>query len=360
MTAQQIKNSIEVREAISRMRQYKPPLENRDPEVFQLMDFNESPLAPPPEVMQKILEFLNSHIHVYPTYGDFLQELGNYCRVSDENLLLTNGSDQAIDIIMRSLLEKGEEATMVQPGFQMYNQTARTLGCILRGPQFPADFCFPHKELKESVNTKTRLIILINPNNPTGTSVSLEEIEDLLNSFPDIPVLVDEAYYEFTGETCVSLLSNYPKLIVIRTFSKALALASLRLGYVIASPDFIEELKKIRGPYDVNVVALLAAREQLKIPDQWQKMVRHLMDESKPALEKYFDEKQVKYFPSKANFMLVEPPDVQQAYNFLMENKILVRPMRPPIAHTFRLSLRMMPEMRHFMDVFNHYLNSRK
>ena len=358
MSAPQMKHSIEVREAISRMSPYKPPLENRDPEAFLLMDFNESPLPPPPGVIQKISEFLNSHVHVYPIYGDFLEKLGNYSGVPAENLLLTNGSDQAIDIIMRCLLENGEEAAMVQPGFQMYNQTAGTLGCKLCGPQFPADFDLPHQELKESVNTKTRLIVIINPNNPTGTPVSLEQIEDLLKSFPDIPVLVDEAYYEFTGETCVSLLSSYPNLIVIRTFSKALALPSLRLGYVIASPGFILELQKIRGPYDVNVVAVVAAREQLNNPEHWQKMVRHLMDECKPAIEKYFDEKQVKYFSSKANFMLVEPPDVQQACKFLMENKILVRPMRPPIAYTFRMSLRMMPEMQCFMDVYSRYLNS--
>ncbi|GIT03930.1 MAG: hypothetical protein CM1200mP28_11890 [Deltaproteobacteria bacterium] len=105
-------------------------------------------------------------------------------------------------------------------------------------------------------------------------------------------------------------------------------------------------------------MAVLAAREQLNNPEHWQKMVRHLMDESKPTIEKYFDEKQVRYFSSKANFMLVEPSDVQQACKFLMENKILVRLMRPPIDHMFRMSLRTMPEMQRFMDVFTRYLNS--
>ena len=357
MSNQQMNHLIEVRDAISQMNHYKPPLENRDPESFLLMDFNESPLPPPPGVIQKISEFLNSHIHIYPIYGDFIEILGDYSGVSPTNLLLTNGSDQAIDIIMRSLLDFGTEVAMVQPGFQMYNQTVSTLGCKLNGPQFPQDFNFPHEEFKESVNIKTRLIVLINPNNPTGTSVSIEQIEDLLKSFPHIPLLVDEAYYEFTGASCVSLLSVYPNLIVIRTFSKALALPSLRLGYVIARPEFILELQKIRGPYDVNAVAVTAAREQLKHPEHWKKMVRHLMDECKPEIEKYFDEKQVKYYASNANFMLVQPPDVQHAYKFLRENKILVRPMRWPIAHTFRMSLRMMPEMKHFMDVFNHYLN---
>ena len=354
-----MKHSIKVREAISRMSPYKPPLENRDPEAYMLMDFNESPLPPPPEVIKNISAFLNTHVHAYPIYGDFLEKLSEYAGVPAENLLLTNGSDQAIDIILRSLLESGQEVAMVQPGFQMYNQVAGTIGCCVAGPQFPKNFQFPHKELKESVNAKTRLIVVINPNNPTGTSVSLEQIEDLLKSFPDIPVLVDEAYYEFTGETCVPLLSSYPNLIVIRTFSKALALPSLRLGYVIAAPDYIIELQKIRGPYDVNVVAVLAAREQLNNPEHWQKMVRHLMDDCKPAIEKFFNENQVRYFSSTANFMLVEPCDAQQACKYLMENKILVRPMRPPIAHTFRMSLRMMPDMQRFMDVFSRYLNSR-
>ncbi len=353
-----MKKLIEVREAISRMQPYKPPLENRDPKEFILMDFNESPLPPPTEVIQKISVLLKSNVHVYPIYGDFLDELGKYTGVPAENLLLSNGSDQAIDIIMRSLLEIEDEAVMAQPGFQMYNQTASMLGCKLRGPQFTSDFKFPHQKLKDSVNTKTRLIVLINPNNPTGTFVTISQVEDLLKSFPDIPVLVDEAYYEFTGESCISLLSSYPNLIVIRTFSKALAIPSLRLGYVIAHPDFILQLQKIRGPYDVNIVAVLAAREQLNHPEHWQNMVRHLMDECKPEIEKYFDEKGVRYFPSKANFMLVEPPDVKHAYKFLIENKILVRPMKSPISHTFRMSLRMMPEMERFMDVFTRYLNS--
>ncbi|GIT73781.1 MAG: hypothetical protein Ct9H300mP28_35950 [Pseudomonadota bacterium] len=112
--------------------------------------------------------------------------------------------------------------------------------------------------MKESVNTKTRLIVLINPNNPTGTSVSLGQIEDLLQSFPGIPVLVDEAYYEFTGETCVSLLSSHPNLIVIRLFPKRLLYRACVLGFRDSNPDFILELQKIRGPYDVNVVAVLA------------------------------------------------------------------------------------------------------
>jgi len=337
---------------------YNPPLENRNPEEYMLMDFNEPPLPPPPEVVEKIAELLKKRIHAYPVYGDFLEKLGEYVGVPTENLLLTNGSDQGIDVILRCLLEKGDEVKMAQPGFPMFRQIAGTLGCSIDGPEFSRDLSFPHQKLKASVNGKTRLIVVINPNNPTGSAVSQEQIEDILKSFPDIPVLVDEAYYEFSGETCVSFLSSYPNLIVTRTFSKALGMPSLRLGYVIARPDFIKHLQKIRGPYDVNMVAVFAAREQLKHPEHWQGVVNHLLEESKPALEKFFDEHQVKYYSNKTNFMLVEPQDPVAACKFLKENKILVRQMRPPISHTFRMSLRMMPDMQRFMEVYGRFLNT--
>ncbi|MBC8259428.1 MAG: histidinol-phosphate aminotransferase family protein [SAR324 cluster bacterium] len=358
MSDSTMKQSIKVRDAISRMSYYDPPLENRNPEEHLLMDFNESPLPPHPAAVKKIAEFLSKRVHSYPVYGDFLEKLADYAGVNAENLLLTNGSDQAIDVILRSLLESGDELTMVQPGFAMFRQIAGTLGCSVVGPQFPADFQFPLAELKASVNEKTRLIVVINPNNPTGTAVSREQIEDLLKTFPDIPVLIDEAYFEFTGKSSVPLLVSYPNLIIIRTFSKALALPSLRLGYVIAAADYIVQLQKIRGPYDVNLVAVLAAREQLLHPEHWQSVVRHLMEESKPALEKYFDEQQVKYYASAANFMLVEPENVAEATAYLKEYKILVRPMSSPIAHTFRMSLRMLPDMLRFMEVYSSYLKT--
>jgi len=337
---------------------YNPPLENRSPDDYLLMDFNEPPLPPSKNTINKISLFLKKRVHVYPRYGDFLEILGKYVEVIPENLLLTNGSDQAIDVILRSILESGDEVKMVQPGFSMFRQVANTLGAVVDGPKFGSDFLFPHDDLKASINKKTRLIVVINPNNPTGTSVSQEQIEDLLKSFPNIPILVDEAYFEYTGKTSISLLSSYQNLIVIRTFSKALGLPGLRLGYVVANPDFISHLKKIRGPYDVNIVAILAAKEQLEHPSNWKGVVKHLLEESKPALVKFFDSNHVKYYLSEANFLLVEPKDPIEAFNFLKKNKILVRLMSPPISHTFRMSLRMMPDMIKFFEVYGRYLKS--
>ncbi len=184
MSVTNSQQSIKVREAIASMGFYDPPLENRNPEEYMLMDFNEPPLPPPPEVIEKISVLLKNRIHAYPIYGDFLDKLSEYVGVPTENLLLTNGSDQGIDVILRCLLENGDEVKMAQPGFPMFRQVAGTLGCSVVGPQFPPDFNFPHQGLKASVNEKTRLIVVINPNNPTGSPVSLVQIEDLLKSFP--------------------------------------------------------------------------------------------------------------------------------------------------------------------------------
>ena len=350
--------SIKVRSNISDLGYYNPPLENRNPEEYVLMDFNEPPLPPHDDLIEEVVSLLKNKIHIYPAYEKFLEELSNYVGVNSEKLLLTNGSDQAVDIIFRCILESDDEIKMVQPGFAMFSQVAGTIGCLIKGPQFNSDFSFPHEKLISSISKNSGLIVVINPNNPTGTSVSQDQIEDLLISFPKIPLLVDEAYYEFTGKTSVPLIEKYPNLIVIRTFSKALGLPGLRLGYVVAQSDFINHLKKIRGPYDVNVVAVLAASRQLRHPENWQGAVKHLLEESKPALVRFFEKNNVKCYPNEANFLLVEPKDPISAFNFLKKNKILVRLMKPPISHTFRMSLRMMPDMKRFMYVYSRYLNS--
>ena len=129
MSDSNLQQSIKVRDTISRMSLYDPPLENRNPEEHLLMDFNELPLPPPKEVINKIAHFLKKRVHAYPVYGDFLEVLSKYTGASQDNLLLTNGSDQAIDVVLRCLLESGEDVAMVQPGFAMFKQVAGTIGC---------------------------------------------------------------------------------------------------------------------------------------------------------------------------------------------------------------------------------------
>ena len=219
---------MRIRSAIANMGIYKPPLEGRNPKEYLLMDFNESPEPPPPSVGRALQDYLvEGNLHVYPHYGSFCEELGQYVGVSADQLLLTNGSDQGIDVVLRCLLEPDTKLVMAMPGFTMFKQTVDTIGADFIEVPYPADFAFPYEKVRQAVNPHTRVIVVINPNNPTGTSAPLEQVEALLKEFPDCAVLVDEAYYEFTGQTCLHLLNQYPNLVVLRTFSKAFAIPAL-------------------------------------------------------------------------------------------------------------------------------------
>ena len=348
---------MRIRSAIANMGIYKPPLEGRNPKEYLLMDFNESPEPPPPSVGRALQDYLvEGNLHVYPHYGSFCEELGQYVGVTAAQLLLTNGSDQGIDVILRSMLDPGTNLVIAIPGFTMFKQTVDTIGADFIGVPYPADFAFPYEKVRQAVNPNTRVIVVINPNNPTGTSAPLEQVEALLKEFPDCAVLVDEAYYEFTGQTCLHLLNQYPNLVVLRTFSKAFAIPALRLGYVVAKEEFINELLKIRGPYDVNMAAIVAARALLQDPQPWKELVRHLMKEVKPTLENFFQENEIKFYPGEANFMLVEPKGgAGLAVNYLKDQGILVRPMRPPLEKCFRINMRSIGETEKFMSVFKFY-----
>ena len=348
---------MRIRSAIANMGTYKPPLEGRNPKEYLLMDFNESPEPPPPSVRRALQEYLvEGDLHVYPYYGSFCEELGQYVGVSAEQLLLTNGSDQGIDVVLRCLLEPGTNLVMAMPGFTMFKQTVSTIGADFIEVPYPDGFAFPYEKIRQAVNAQTRIIVVINPNNPTGTSAPLTQVEALLQEFPECAVLVDEAYYEFTGQTCLDLLPKYPNLVVLRTFSKAFAIPALRLGYVVAREEFISQLLKIRGPYDVNMAALVAAWALLQDREPWQELVQQLMVVSKPALEQFLIEHRVRFYPGEANFLLVEPKGgATPAVSYLKERGILVRPMRPPLEHCFRMNLRKMEDMQHFFEVFGDY-----
>ena len=350
---------MKVREAILNMSRYNPPLEGRNPKDYLLLDFNESPIPPPAPVIEALLDYIQTApLQTYPVYQGFLEKLAAYAHVAAEQLILTNGSDQAIEIVLRALLEAGDEMVMATPGFAMFFQVAHTLGAEVISPLYSADMRFPFEKIMESVSAKTRLIVVINPNNPTGSSASQEQIATLLNTFPDVAVLVDEAYFEFTQQTAVPLLAHHSNLVILRTFSKAFALPSLRLGYAIGSPHFIEQLYKIRGPYDINTLALVAAQAQLHHPEAWQEMVQEVMFHAKPILENFFEAQGVDFFKGEANFMLVVPKRVEEALEFLKNRQILVRPMRPPIAHTFRLSVGTLAQIQQFIQVYQDYLRT--
>lgn len=349
---------VQVRSNVANLSPYTPPWTGLDRSGYLRLDLNENTQPPPMVVNEALRELINKgSLQMYPAYEWFLPKLSRYTGVKKEQLLITNGSDQAIDIILRTFLEPGDGIVFAQPEFPIFSQVATVIGATIQGVPYEPDLTFPFERFMQTIHQKTRLIALINPNNPTGSTISLEEIEKILRKHPNLPVIVDEAYFEFTGITTIHLLNTHPNLIITRTFSKAFAMAGLRLGYILAHSNLINEFYKVRGPFDVNTCALYAAAAQIDTPSGWEEYVKEVMMVSKPFIETYFRQKGVNFFPGAANFLLVWPSDKNFAVDYLKQRGILVRPMQAPaIQKAFRMSVGTIEEMKMFSEAFDDFL----
>ncbi|MFO8084378.1 MAG: histidinol-phosphate transaminase [Desulfobacterales bacterium] len=349
---------IQVKSHIASMGPYKPPWTGLDRSRYLRLDLNENTLNPPDHVKLALKSYIDSNcIQMYPEYETFMTQLSTYAQVDSDRLILTNGSDQAIELLLHAFLGSGDTMLIARPEFPIFTQIAAVLNAKVLGISFDKNLDFPMEAFVEAITPSVSLIVLINPNNPTGTPLELGQLELILKSCPDIPVIVDEAYYEYTQITACGLIENYPNLIITRTFSKAFAMAGLRLGYVIANPEIISQLYKIRGPFDVNSCAIVAAQSQLDRPDSWKAYIKEIVTRSKPFLENFFDEQKVKYYPGAAHFMLVQPRHRDQAVNYLKAHGILVRPMfAPSIEKTFRMCVGSLEQTQQFAAVYEKYL----
>lgn len=315
------------------------------------LDLSEAITDPPPEVRSAIEELLGStRFSSYPDETSLYPPLAEYVGVSPSQLLVTNGSDQAIQIVLRAFLDPGRTIRIMDPSFPVYAYVARTLGVHVHCVPLAEDLSFDLRSYRREVTGDTRLLVLVNPNNPTGTAISLDDIRAILSEFSDIPVIVDEAYFEYSGVSALGLLPKAPNLIVLRSFSKAFGLAGLRLGYLVAAPKLIENLSKLRLPFDINAFAIAAAKAHLSNLSSMRAYVREVLAVSKPLLEAFLNRKGITYYPSAANFLLVKLKDRDAVVGRLTEAGILVAPQRhPAIADTLRVGLAPESEMRRFI-----------
>lgn len=349
---------IKVKSHIAAMGPYKPPWTGLDRSGYLRLDLNENTLDPPEHVKKALKNYIDSNrIQMYPEYEEFMSKLSEYAKADSEQLILTNGSDQGIELLLHAFLGDGDIMVIARPEFPIFTQVAGVLNAKVRGISFDENMDFPYKAFMDAITSDVKLIVLINPNNPTGTPLEPDQIEEILGKYPHIPVIVDEAYYEYTQSTSRGLMDTYPNLILTRTFSKAFAMAGLRLGYIIADPEIISQLYKIRGPFDVNSCAIAAAQSQLDFPGVWKQYIEEIMNRSKPFLENFFEEKKVKYYPGAAHFMLVQPDNRDHAVSYLKDHGILVRPMVAPlIEKTFRMCVGNIEQTKKFATVYDQYL----
>ncbi len=306
---------------------YKPPLDGRDPSTHLLLDFNERTLPVSAPVRDALLDYIRAErIQMYPAYGDITERLAHYVGVSSSQLMITNGSDQGIELIFRACGQEGHEAIIPAPSFAMYAQCAGVENMRIITPHYARTAGLPVDDILAAINERTRVICIALPNNPSGTGASREAIESIAKAAPNACVLVDECYYEYSKATVVGLIAQYPNIVVTRTFSKTWGIPSLRFGYLMADEANINALLSVRGPYDINQLAVVAARAALDNPEDTDGYVKAVMTQAKPKLEAFLDKKKVPYWPSQANYLWVFPDDPSAVEKHLIAANILVRP----------------------------------
>lgn len=327
-----------IKKQILEISNYSPPLEGRKKTGFTRLDFNERTIPVSTHIEDKLIEFCkNKTLHLYPSYGSLNKKLADHYKVLETQSMITNGSDQALDIVIRACCSQGDEAIIPVPTFPIYKQSALIQGMIIHEPKFSIAKGYPTQEILELANSKTKLIMIPNPNNPTGTSVSLKDINILAKSIPQAAILIDECYYEYSGITATSLIDEFDNIFITRTFSKTWGLPSVRLGSLISSSKNLEQLLKLRGPYDVNQFAEVAVKAALEQPDYTKVYVEEVLKDSKPLFENFLQQKNIGFWPSDANFLLIYFNESEKIQKYLTENNILVRPKKD---HAGTLALR--------------------
>lgn len=343
-------------ERIQKMKTYNPPLNGRSKFDGLLLDFNERTIKPTDNVINALRNFLQEdRLQTYPEYGQLEKKLAQYVGVNKDQIMITNGSDQGIDLIFRTFTEAGDTVIIPTPSFAMFYQSAQIAGNrILRPLYIKRGLSFPFEELSGMINDSVKLIVICNPNNPTGTLIAINDIEKIVQKARNAIILVDEAYFEFSNVTAVPLIKKYPNIIIVRTLSKAFGLASLRIGYVIANDEYIQELRKIRGPYAINMLAYVAASSSLDDKQDIDRYVEKVMKKSKPMIEEFFIKNKIPFYPSSANFILFKPKDSGSVEKTLRDNGILLRRQdKPTIENTLRLSIGTVTQMKKFIGIYN-------
>lgn len=342
-------------------RAYTPEWLGLDRANYLRLDRNESTRPIPVSVAERLVQYIAQRgVHSYPEAERLAVPLAHYCGVPPECVFATNGSDQAIDLSLRSFLSEGARMLVARPEFSIFGHIAAILGAHIVGVPYHDNLDFPYREFREAAAlNRPDLIVIINPNNPTGTPVRREFIEELAITYPRVPLVVDEAYYEYTGESAVELTHSHDNVVVLRTFSKAFSMAGLRLGYIVAAPAVAAQIVKLRNPFDVNELAVVTGEAQLRDPAPMQAHVDEVMNQSKPTMIDFFQSIKIPIFPGTANFMLVKPERCPEVVDFLYRHGILVRSMSAPsLRGMFRVSMGAPLEMTEFIRVFQAYLQA--
>jgi histidinol-phosphate aminotransferase len=293
------------------------------------MASNENAMGPSPKAVRAITEALEE-ANIYPDGNSVAlrEAISLKLGVPIDSLIVTHGADEAFDLIAYAFLGKGDEMIVGDPTFTSYELAARTMGAVaVRVPLWEYRQDIP--AMLDAVGARTKVVVLCSPLNPTGTTVSAEELEEMLGSLPPRVLLVlDEAYVEYVSDPAhpgaLTYRERYANLIITRTFSKVYGLAGLRVGYAVCDPSVREALEKVKLPFNVNRLGQAAAMAALEDEEHVARSLQ-MNEKGKERLYRVLEETGFAYVPTQANFILVENGSYPDLFDRLLRQGVIVR-----------------------------------
>ena len=290
------------RRRVQAMKEYHPPLGCRD---LLRLDFNENTFACSPKVREVLADISAGALTRYPEREPVEALVAAHLGLAAERVALTNGVDEAIHVLFEAFLEAGDELLLPVPTYTMYEVYASATDARVVAVQAGDDLQFPFEQLLAAITAKTKIIAIANPNSPSGSVATREQLLEIAQRAAQAVVLVDEAYFHFYGETMVDLIGTVPNLIMARTFSKAYGLAGLRVGVLAGAVEMMRWVRRVLSPYSVNSIALACLPAALEDVTYLEWYVGEVL-KARGEFEAALDAVGLRWWTSRANFILVE------------------------------------------------------
>jgi histidinol-phosphate aminotransferase len=345
-----MKVRLPVRRAILNRRTYEAPAEGRSAKVR--LDFNENTSGCSPAVRRALAKLTGKQLAMYPEYRKPTERLARYFGVHPEELLLTNGGDDALRVFFDTFVEPHTSILICEPTFPMYRYWAEIADARVCAARYGGNMAFPLEEVLRGLRQNPRALFIANPNNPTGTLIGEKELRRILREATRTVVVMDEAYSEFSDFTALPWIHEFPQLFVARTFSKVAGLASLRLGAVIGCAESMALVRRAMPPYPVNLAALTAAEAAAGDSARMRAYVAEVK-RLRVWVAKEFCGLGVKTYPSAGNFLLADfGPAGPALFRKLERQGILLRDRSKDMGSGFvRITMGTSAEMRRLVRI---------
>ncbi len=324
---------------------------------YKRYDMNENPEGLPQTFVDEVLkEITPQFLSIYPEPDRFLNKYANYVGMEYDNVLATNGSDQGIRYLLQTFGERGKKVVTVAPSFEMYWVNCKILGLKHEPVSYKDDLTIDVNDIVSAIDKDTRIVVLLNPNNPVGDAFSDEEATKVIEKAKAVGaiVIIDEAYHYFYENSFLDKVRQYDNVVILRTFSKLFSIAAVRLGVMIGHKDIISYVKNCKLTFDVNAIALLFGERLLEHPEIEEQLIAD-EKEGKAFCIKTLQEHGYETTQGKGNFFFVKPHTnpMELSKKLVQNHKILVKTFgNPLLKDQLRISTGSKKSMEIFMNAF--------